>query len=109
MGIDGLCWSAISLKAGFCRGLKEERLGTMCTFRLKKYLLPCCVLVILAGNLAAQTVSPEEAHRKAEALLQKMTVDEKVGQLNQSSGVIMPMLGNEKPDDLVVQGRVGSI
>ena len=81
----------------------------MCTFRLKKYLLPCCVLVILAGNLAAQTVSPEEAHRKAEALLQKMTVDEKVGQLNQSSGVIMPMLGNEKPDDLVVQGRVGSI
>jgi beta-glucosidase len=43
------------------------------------------------------------------ALLQKMTVDEKVGQLNQSSGVTMPFLGSQKPDDLVAQGRVGSI
>lgn len=38
-----------------------------------------------------------------------MTLDEKVGQLNQSSGVQMPLLGNEKPDELVAQGRVGSI
>jgi beta-glucosidase len=38
-----------------------------------------------------------------------MTVEEKVGQLNQSSGVQMPMLGSEKPDGLVAQGRVGSI
>jgi beta-glucosidase len=81
----------------------------MCMFGSKKYLLSCCALVILAGNLAAQTVSHEEAHRKAEALLQKMTVDEKVGQLNQSSGVMMPMLGSEKPDDLINQGKVGSV
>ena len=81
----------------------------MSMFGSKKYLLSCCALVILAGNLAAQTVSHEDAHRKAEALLQKMTVDEKVGQLNQSSGVMMPMLGSEKPDDLINQGKVGSV
>ena len=38
-----------------------------------------------------------------------MTLDEKIGQMNQSSGVQMPMLGSEKPDDLIAQGRVGSI
>jgi beta-glucosidase len=66
-------------------------------------------LVILAGGVAAQTVSHEEAHRKAEELLKKMTVDEKVGQLNQSSGVTMPFLGSQKPDDLISQGKVGSV
>ncbi len=38
-----------------------------------------------------------------------MTIDEKVGQMNQSSGVVMPMLASEKPDDLIAQGKVGSI
>ncbi len=38
-----------------------------------------------------------------------MTLDEKIGQMNQSSGVQMPMLGSDKPDDLIAQGRVGSI
>jgi beta-glucosidase len=71
--------------------------------------MPCCALVILAGGVAAQTVSHEEAHRKAEELLKKMTVDEKVGQLNQSSGVTMPFLGSQKPDDLISQGKVGSV
>lgn len=81
----------------------------MHTIRLKTILLPCCVLAMIAGILNAQNLSHEEAHRKAEALLQKMTVDEKVGQLNQSSGVTMPMLGSEKPDDLISQGKVGSV
>ena len=38
-----------------------------------------------------------------------MNLDEKVGQMNQSSGVVMPMLGGQKPDDLIAQGEVGSI
>jgi beta-glucosidase len=76
---------------------------------MKTFLMPCCALVILAGGVAAQTVSHEEAHRKAEELLKKMTVDEKVGQLNQSSGVTMPFLGSQKPDDLISQGKVGSV
>ena len=76
---------------------------------LKRVVAPCVALGFLAPGLAAQTISHEEAHRRAAALLAKMTVEEKVGQLNQSSGVTMPMLGSEKPDELITQGRVGSI
>lgn len=50
-----------------------------------------------------------EARQKAEDLLKQMTLDEKVGQLNQSAGIVIPGLANDKPDDLIVQGRVGSI
>lgn len=62
-----------------------------------------------AFTLTGHAMTKEEAHQKAVALLNKMTLDEKVGQLNQSSGVQMPFLGNEKPDGLIEQGRVGSI
>jgi beta-glucosidase len=79
----------------------------MSTF--KKFGFSLCLVAGLASSGAAQTISHEEAHRKAEALLGKMTVDEKVGQLTQSSGVMMPMLGSEKPDELIGQGGVGSI
>ena len=82
----------------------------MRSFRL---LLSCCVLGLLVPccRLLAQSapMSPEAAHRRAEDLLKQMTLDEKVGQMNQSSGVVMPMLGNEKPDALIAQGRVGSV
>ena len=54
-------------------------------------------------------MTADEAHRKAEALLKQMTVDEKVGQMTQSSGVQMPGLGTDKPDDLITQGKVGSV
>lgn len=50
-----------------------------------------------------------EAKQKAEALLKQMTVDEKVGQLNQSAGIVISGVANEKPDDLITQGKVGSI
>src|ERR1700726_1359184 len=29
--------------------------------------------------------------------------------MNQAAGVVMPMLGSQKPDDLITQGRVGSV
>jgi beta-glucosidase len=77
--------------------------------RTKQLALPCCALAMLVPSATAQTMSPDEAHRRAEVLLKKMTVEEKVGQLNQSSGVMMPMLGSEKPDALIAQGGVGSI
>ena len=38
-----------------------------------------------------------------------MTLEEKIGQMNQASGVVMPMLGGQKPDDLIAKGGVGSI
>lgn len=79
---------------------------------MKRLFLTCCVLTgAAASTLLAQTapITQPEAHRRAEALLKQMTIDEKVGQLNQASGVIMPGLGNDKPDDLIVQGKVGSV
>ena len=50
-----------------------------------------------------------EAKQQAEALLKQMTLDEKLGQLNESSGLVMPGLATEKPDDLIEKGGVGSI
>jgi beta-glucosidase len=65
----------------------------------------------MAGNVNAQTVrlTHEETHRRAEALLKQMTVEEKVGQLNQAAGIQLPGLGNEKPDDAIAKGQVGSV
>lgn len=65
----------------------------------------------LVGSLDAQSapMTPDDAHRRAEDLLKQMTIDEKAGQMNQASGVVMPLLASEKPDKLIVQGKVGSI
>ncbi len=61
----------------------------------------------LAGQSA--TVTSAEARSRAQDLLKQMTIEEKVGQMNQSSGIVMPLLASEKPDNLIVQGQVGSI
>jgi beta-glucosidase len=50
-----------------------------------------------------------EAKQKAEALLKQMSLDEKVGQLNQLAGIVMPGIADEKPDNLIMEGRVGSV
>ncbi len=78
------------------------------TFTLS--LLSAFALLALAANTAAQTslITPD-SQRRAEALLKQMTVDEKVGQMTQSSGIVMPMLGAQKPDDLITAGKVGSV
>ncbi len=69
------------------------------------------VSLAMAGAMAAQTVplTHEDAHRRAEALLKQMTVEEKAGQLNQASGIVIPGLATEKPDDAIVKGQVGSV
>ncbi len=73
-------------------------------------LLTLAVLFVLVLNLPAQSpISASEAHRRAEELLKQMTVDEKIGQMNQAAGIVMPMLGSQKPDDLIAQGKVGSV
>ena len=72
-------------------------------------LFSCALLPLSIAPAQTSSISHEEAHRRAEALLQQMTVDEKVGQMNQSAGVQIPGLGSEKPDDLITQGKVGSI
>jgi len=78
----------------------------------------CFAIVLLGASISigsclvanAQT-SPFsiEAKQKAEALLKQMTLDEKLGQLNESSGLVMPGIATEKPDDLIEKGGVGSI
>ena len=65
----------------------------------------------MAGATAAQIspLSHDDAHRRAEALLKQMTVEEKAGQLNQASGIVIPGLAKEKPDAAIVKGQVGSV
>jgi beta-glucosidase len=80
-------------------------------FRKSCKAILCFCMFMFIGRAGAQSgpISAEEAHRRAEELLKQMTVDEKVGQMNQASGVVMPFLGSQKPDDLIVQGKVGSV
>jgi beta-glucosidase len=81
-------------------------------FKIKAVLAVCCGALAMAGSFSAQAAAPisaEEAHHRAVALLKQMTVDEKVGQMTQSAGIVMPGLADQKPDDLVTQGKVGSI
>jgi beta-glucosidase len=61
------------------------------------------------ASAVAAPISQQEAHRRAEALLKQMTVEEKAGQMNQASGIQMPGLGSEKPDDAIAKGQVGSV
>jgi len=58
---------------------------------------------------AQTTLFGQEAKQRAVALLKQMTVEEKVGQLHQAPGIILPGLSNEKPDELIAQGKVGSV
>jgi beta-glucosidase len=69
------------------------------------------LIVQFDGEAAnAQTVSfSPEAQQRAEALLKQMTVDEKVGQLNQAAGIQLPGLSSEKPDEMIAQGKAGSV
>lgn len=68
-------------------------------------------LLVLASVVGAQTapLTHEQAHEQAEVLLRHMTVEEKIGQMNQASGAMIPGLGGQKPDTLILQGKVGSI
>ena len=76
-----------------------------------KFVLSLCAIPVFIGSLAAAQSSQfsPDAKRNAEDLLKQMTLDEKIGQLNQSSGVQIPGLSSEKPDDLIAKGGVGSI
>src|SRR3954470_2427968 len=73
------------------------------------FVVAAALLATSAGTRAQVPVFSSESQNRAEALLKQMNLDEKVGQLNQSAGVVMPMLGSQKPDDLITQGKVGSV
>jgi beta-glucosidase len=71
-------------------------------------LLAAAAAECISASAQAQLFSPE-AKQKAETLLKEMTLDEKVGQFNESSGMVMAGIATEKPDDLIAKGGVGSI
>ena len=86
-----------------------------CEFRASRcswtlVLLSLALALYSATRADAQTAlfSPE-AQQRAESLLKQMTVEEKVGQLNQVPGIVLPGLSDQKPDALIAQGKVGSI
>ena len=68
-----------------------------------------CLMILFTGWAVAQSAAPsdEDAHRRAQELLTKMTVEEKVGQLNQVSGLESP--NDPKPDAAILKSQVGSV
>ncbi len=72
-------------------------------------LLSAIIFVFSVSAFAQVFVPSKDDVQRAETLLKQMTVDEKVGQLTQSAGVQIPGLGSDKPDAMIVQGKVGSV
>jgi beta-glucosidase len=89
--------------------LFEDRAMDMTKFRVFGLLLALIATAIMPSANAQDRLFSDGAKQKAEALLKQMTIDEKVGQLNESSGLVVPGLAAEKPDDLIAKGGVGSI
>jgi beta-glucosidase len=81
----------------------------LCRFSIFSLILASIASVTSPSVAAQDRVFSNEAKQKAEALLKQMTLDEKVGQLNESPGIVMPGIATEKPDDLIAKGGVGSI
>ena len=75
-----------------------KRDSTIIMFNTKAVLTVWCGALAMTVSLAAHAATPvsaEEAHRRAAALLKQMTIDEKVGQMTQSSGIVMPGLTSQ--------------
>lgn len=68
--------------------------------------LPC--ILFLATMLHAQT-TVDNVRQRADELLRQMTIEEKVGQLNQVPGLRFPPFVQESPDDEIRAGNAGSI
>jgi len=71
----------------------------------------CVAVVWLTSFIAAQSPQPMEqgVREQAEKLLEKMTTEEKVGQLNQASGVTFEGYAQKVTDEALEKGQVGSI
>ena len=73
------------------------------------FLFAAALLAIAATASAQARLYSQQSEQRAQTLLKQLNLDEKVGQLTQSAGVVMPMLGSQKPDELITQGKVGSV
>jgi beta-glucosidase len=72
------------------------------------FILTACLgqvgVIAGPGTATRTTLSSSEIERKIDALLQQMTVDEKIGQLNQPFH-----FAKKKVDDEIAAGMVGSV
>lgn len=71
--------------------------------------LLCACMVSAGWAQGAANKTKDTAEERAQALLKQMTVDEKIGQLNQAAGIIFPGMNMPKAEDLIVQGKAGSV
>jgi beta-glucosidase len=78
----------------------------ICWGRLLSAALVCAAL---AGVAAGQGQGQPEVERRINALLARMTLEEKVGQLAQYSKSFDPKVGNDEYTELVARGQVGSL
>jgi beta-glucosidase len=73
----------------------------------------CVVALWTMCSVPAEAQLPQTSdnrvRERADALLRRMTVEEKVGQLNQASGITAADLIKEVSDDAIAKGQVGSI
>ncbi len=82
---------------------------------MRRARTPLFIGLLLLGSAAALLARapgpavPDAIHRRAIALLGKMTIEEKAGQMNQAAGIVLPGVSNEKPDDAIRRSRVGSV
>ncbi len=77
-------------------------------FGISPLILACFVILSVFGTpLFAQTsTGDEQIDQKVEALLAKMTLEEKIGQLTQIAGGLLP---GANPEEVVRKGGAGSI
>ncbi len=71
--------------------------------RLSPLVAAACACLLAGNALAADAIA-----QRAQALLARMTLDEKIGQLTQL-GAEVPGPNKEKPDELIRAGKAGSV
>src|ERR1700680_2864306 len=68
------------------------------------------IAMVTASNSPAQvSIANADATRRAASLLRQMTLEEKIGQLNQAAGVSLGGMMRAASDDDIAHGRVGAI
>ncbi len=68
------------------------------------------IAVLTASSSSAQvTIANADAARRAASLLRQMTLEERIGQLNQAAGVSFGGMMSAASDDDIINGRVGAI
>lgn len=77
----------------------------------RHFLFVFCPFLLATGWACAQSTLPSltDARQRADQLLSQMTIEEKAGQLNQASGIVMPGFVDKKPDEAIRKGQVGSV